>query len=182
MFFPPRGRELTRCEMTERELLATIEDAYTSFIHLDDGVEAAIAKVADCENKVSNSLIDNLLKDGESWRERLLGLVLGATRGIDQFYDSLIAGLHKSGGISIVPSCACLAVAVRDRGCVYCREMTASLDRDRWDGEIGFAMDWFHYSIGIGDAPRESIGPNYGQDYSKHLEFYTKLNHSITGT
>ena len=166
--------------MTERELLAATGDACSSFIHLHDAVQESLARISACEDRVSDSLIEHLLQDGDSWRERLLGLVLGTTRGIHQFYDSLIIGLHKTGGISIVPICAALAVAVRDCGCEYDRTMTASLDRDRWDGEIGFAMDWFHYSISIGDAPQESVGPNYGQDYSKHLDFYTRLNQAIT--
>ena len=166
--------------MNERELFVATGDAYSSFIHLHDAVDESLTRISTCAASVSDSMIDQLLQDGESWRERLLGLVLGAMRGIDQFFDSLLIGLHKTGGISIVPLSAALAVAVRDCGCEYDRTMTASLDRDRWDGEIEFALDWFHYSIGIGDAPQQSVGPNYGQDYSKHLDFYTRLNQAIT--
>ena len=84
--------------MTERELLAATGDAYSSFIHLHDAVQESLARISACADRVSDSLIDQLLQDGDSWRERLLGLVLGTTRGIDQFYDSLIIGLHKTGG------------------------------------------------------------------------------------
>jgi len=166
--------------MDERELLAVTGNAYDAFIHLRDAVDESLAKISACARRVSDSLIAQLLQEGDSWRERLLGLVLGAMRGIDRFYNSLIVSLHKTGGITIVPISAALAVAVRDCGCQYDRILTASLDRDRWDGEIGFALDWFHHSIGISDSPQESVGPNYGQDYSKHLSFYTKLNGSIT--
>lgn len=166
--------------MDERELLAVTGNAYYAFIHLREAVDKSLAKISACARRVSDSLIAKLLQDGDSWRERLLGLVLGAMRGIDQFYDSLIVSLHKTGGITIVPISAALAVAVRDCGCRYDRQMTASLDRDRWDGEIGFALDWFHYSIGIGDIPSESRGPNYGQDYTRHLIFYANLNAANT--
>lgn len=166
--------------MDERDLLTATGDAYCSLIHLREAVDESLAKISVCARRVSDSLIDQLLQNGDSWRERLLGLVFGAMRGIDQFYDSLLVSLHRTGTISIVPNFAALAVAVRDCGCRYDRQMTALLDRDRWDGEIGFALDWFHYSIGIGDIPRESRGPNYGQDYTRHLIFYANLNAAST--
>ena len=167
--------------MDERELLTRTGDAYCAFIHPREAVDESLATISACAHRVSDSSIHQLLQDGESWRERLLGLVLGAMRGIDPFYDSLIISLHKTEGISLVPISAALAVAVRDCGCKYDRKMTASLDRDRWDGEIGFALDWFHHSIGIGDIPRESHGPNYGQDYNSHLIFYANLNGTRQG-
>lgn len=162
--------------MTEAELLAETGDAYSSLIHLADGAQDAITRISACADKISNQLIHELLRDGDSWRERLLGLVIATMRGIDQFYDSLIVSLQKTGGISIVPICAALAVAVRDHSCEYNVAMTATLDRDQWDGEIGYAVDWFHHTIGIGDAPNESLGPNYGQDFATHLAFYETLN------
>jgi len=165
--------------MTDRELFAATRDAYLSFIHLQDAVDESLSKISMYSAKVSDSLIDQLLRDGDSWRERLLGLVLGAMRGLDQFYESLVISLHKTGGISIVPISAALAVAVRDCGCRYDLTKTASLDRDRWDGEVGFAIDWLHYSINMGDAPLQSVGPNYGQNFCNHLDFYTKINGTL---
>jgi hypothetical protein len=162
--------------MTEAKLFAETGDAYSSLIHLEEGVEETITRISACSDKTSNQLIHKLLRDGDSWRERLLGLALGTIRGIDQFYDSLMVSLHRSGGISIVPICAALAVAVRDRGCEYDARMTETLNRDLWDGEIGYALDWFHHAIGIGDAPEELIGPNYGQEFARHLAFYSMLN------
>jgi len=162
--------------MTEAELFADTGDAYLTLIHLEDRVEEAIARISVCADKTSNDLIHELLRNGDSWRERLLGLAIATMRGIDQFYDSLIASLHKTGGISIVPICAALAVAVRDRGCRYNAKMTATLDRNQWDGEIGYALDWFHHAIGISDSPNELIGPNHGQNFARHLAFYSTLN------
>ena len=162
--------------MTEAELFAETGDAYSSLIHLADGVEEAITRISACADKTSNRLIHELLRDGDSWRERLLGLVMATMRGVDEFYDSLIVSLHRTDGISIVPICAALAVAVRDRGCEYNVAMTATLDRDQWDGEVGYAVDWFRHTIGMCDAPKESMGPNYGQDFATHLAFYETLN------
>ena len=163
-------------EMTEAELFAETGDAYLALIHLEHGVPEAMARISGCADRISDHLIHKLLRDGDSWRERLLGLAVAMIRGIDQFYDSLVASLHRTGGISIVPICAALAVAVRDRGCKYDTAMTATLDRERWDGEVGFAVDWFHYTIGIGNVPDELTGPNYGQDFARHLDFYAMLN------
>ena len=49
--------------------------------------------------------------------------------------------------------------------------MIDSLDRDAWEGEIGFALDWLHHTTGLGSMPACKLGPNDGQDFAKHLEF-----------
>lgn len=162
--------------MTEEQLFAKTEGAYLSLIHLESGIEEATGKISACAGSVSIRLINQLLRDGDSWRERLFGLVLASMRGANQFFDSLICSLHKSGGLSIVPICAALAVAVRDSGCKYEPSMTEALDRESFDGEMGFALDWFHYTIGIGPIPKESCGPNYGQSFETQLKFYASLN------
>ena len=54
--------------------------------------------------------------------------------------------------------------------------MIDSLDRDAWDGEIGYALDWLHHTTGLGPMPACKLSPNDGQDFAKHLEFYTTLN------
>jgi hypothetical protein len=163
-------------QMTADELFAQTGGAYLSLIHLEDGVDEAVARISSCCGTSSSQLIDQLLRDGDSWRERLTGLVMASTRGIKQHYDSLICGFQQTGCISIVPMSALISVAVRDRECKYDPSMTNSLDRDAWDGEIGFALDWLHHTIGRGDAPDRRTGPNYGQDFNKQLDFYTTLN------
>jgi len=162
--------------MTANELFAETGDAYLTLVHLENGVEDDVATISSVSETCSSQLIDQLLRDGDSWRERLTGLVIASIRDIKEYYDSLLCGFQRTGGISIVPMSAAISVAVRDRECKYDPQMTESLDRDSWDGEIGFALDWLHHTIGMGDAPERTVGPNYGQEFNKHLEFYTTLN------
>lgn len=163
-------------DMTESELFTEIGDTYLTLVHLEQGVEQMITRISNCADRISDELIHELLRGVDSWREQLPGLVVATMRGVDQFYDSLIGHLHKSGQVSLVPMSAALAVAVRDRGCKYNTDMTATLDRTSWNGEVGFALDWFHYTIGISNLPDQRTGPNYGQDFSSHLDFYAMLN------
>ena len=54
--------------------------------------------------------------------------------------------------------------------------MTNTIDRNMLDGKIGFALDWLHYTNGIGTKPETENGPNYGQHFPTHLIFYARLN------
>ncbi len=161
--------------VTVEEFLAETRDSYLPLIHLVDGVEEAVATIAASEHRASRALIEELLCDGDSWRERLLGLVAASLRGVGQFYDQLIVCMYRTRGLSIVPTCAALSVAVRDHGCNYETSMTATLDRELFDGEIGFALDWLHHAIGIREMPRIMQGPNSGQVFPTHLDFYASL-------
>lgn len=115
--------------MTEGGLFAAAGDAYLYLVHLADEVDDELARIKACEPLVSNSLIRSLLIQGETWRERLLSLVLACLRGVDVFGESLVLCLESSGGISIVPTCVVLTVAVRDFGWSYNPEMTTNLNR-----------------------------------------------------
>lgn len=162
-------------EMTVEELLAATGDAYLALVHLEEGVADAIPRISACRDRVSDALIDELLCAELSWRERLLGVSLASMRGADQFFDSLVTSLYRPRGIAIVPTAAALAVAVLDLNCTYNPASTASLDRDAWDGELGFALDWLHFRIGVGNAPATALGPNFGQDFNAHFEYYRQL-------
>jgi hypothetical protein len=161
--------------VTEEELFAETGEAYLYLVHLEDDVDGELARIKACEPLVSNSLIRSLLVQGESWRERLLALVLACLRGVDVFGESLVHCLENSGGISIVPTCAVLTVAVRDFGWNYKPEMIANLNRSNWDGEFGFGLDHFHHEIGLTKRPETEYGPNFGQSFGRHLAFYTKV-------
>jgi hypothetical protein len=161
--------------MTADQLFAETGDAYLVLIHLESDVDEAVSRISLATATCPSELVDQLLRDGPSWRERLLGLVMASLQGISEHYDTALDAFHRTGGMSIVPISAALSVAIRDYGCNYTPEMTGSLDRNAWDGEIGFALDCLHHAIGIAAAPDRMLGPNYGQDFAKHLDFYTTL-------
>ncbi|EMB13464.1 hypothetical protein [Rhodopirellula europaea] len=162
--------------MKNQGLFIEIGDAYLQLVHLDAGIDEAVARIQRAAESLTTESISELLRDGDSWRERMVGLVLASHNGIQKHSQDLIAALQNTGGISIVPIYAATSIAVRDFACPYDRKISDSLDRDAWDGEIGFAIDWLHYTIGIGDTPGKAMGPNYGQDFAKHRSFYAKLS------
>jgi hypothetical protein len=155
-----------------------IGGAYTTLIHLEPGADQAVAAISRCSESCSYQLVHQLLVEGPSWRERLIGLVVASLHGLDDYSESLLHGFKRSGGIGIVPLSAALAVAIQDGGCAYTHEMTDDLDRGKWDGEVGFALDWLHHTGGMGEPPSETCGPNYGQDFPRQFDFYRKLNRS----
>jgi hypothetical protein len=167
---------MCRSEITADQFFAETGDAYLALVHLDNGVDEAVAKISGVASGSSSQLIDDLLIGGDSWRERMTGLVMASLRGIEEHYDSLIKGFLRTGGISLVPMAAAISVAVRDRNCLYDPLAIDSLDRSSWDGETGFAVGWLHHTIGIGAAPDRNRGPNHGQDFAKHRDFYATFS------
>jgi len=160
--------------MTEAELFTETAGAYLTLIHLGEGTTDAVATILACDDRVSEELIAALVT-GQSWRERLVGLVLACHRGLPRFYDDLLRGLCDIRGISTIPTAAVLSIAIADFGCAYTESMTASLDRTVFDGEVGFALDHLHHAIGKGAAPAEEKGPNFGQSFADHRAFYAGL-------
>lgn len=161
--------------MTVEELFAETGNAYNSLIHLDDGVEDAVSLISKCAPHCSQSFIAELIHAGDSWRERLPGLVLARITGLQSYGENLVRGLMEPRGTSIVPTAALLTVAVRDFGYSCEPSMLDSLDRAAWYGEIGFAIDWLHYETGIGQKPLDFSGPNFGQSFRLHFLFYSTL-------
>ena len=162
--------------MNADDIFKTTGEAYLSLIHLEDGLEESVSTITRSCANCPAGIIDELIIDGSSWRELVTGLVMASVQGVKNHYTSLLTGLENSGGISIIPISALISIAVRDFDCQYDRSMTDSLDRHAWDGEIGFALDWLHHTIGITARPDCGIGPNYGQSFTKHLQFYANLN------
>jgi hypothetical protein len=135
--------------MTAETLFDEVDGPYLALIHLEYDVDEAVARISQAGQHCQCHEIDQLLRDGSSWRQRLTGLVMASIHGIEEHYDSLLGGFQKTGGISIVPMSAAISVAVRDRDCKY--------------------------DLGMSDSPECTRGPNYGQDFAKHLNFYTTL-------
>jgi len=160
--------------MTEDEVLAHAGKAYLALIHLEGGAQEAAGVILACEGEVADAVVSGLLV-GASWRERLIGLVLACGRGLVPFCDDLLSAMRDLRGISIVPTTAALSVGIADLGYEYSPDQTSTLDRDAFDGEVGFALDHLHHVIGKGEPPAESSGPNYGQVFKDHRAFYAKL-------
>ncbi|MBE7467366.1 MAG: hypothetical protein HS116_28165 [Planctomycetes bacterium] len=162
-------------ELTEQQLLNQVQNAYLPLIHLDEGVEVATTIIVKLAPLTPDQLIRNLIATGASWRERLIGLVLATQRGIAAFADAMIVSLNDPRGISIVPTCAALAVAVKHFGYKYSPDRTSALDRSLFDGELGYALDCLHAYLGLSKSSSQDKGPNYGQEFSQHVCFYERL-------
>ncbi|PCJ56842.1 MAG: hypothetical protein COA79_17970 [Planctomycetota bacterium] len=160
---------------SEDEIFNLIGDAYLSLIHLGDGVDEDANKILNLSSGVDNNVISKLLC-GQSWRERLVGLVLATDRGPDQFFKSLTESLFDIRGISIIPTCAVMSIAVTSFGFKYKPNVLSDLDRSIFDGELGTAIDHFHFAIGDGKEPSITHGENYGQEFENHKAFYLKLS------
>ena len=92
------------------------------------------------------------------------------------FTEAMLQSLRDPRGISIVPACAALAVLAR-RGIFGMSQSFADMfDRTAFDGEVGWAVDKaMHYAgLRAGDVPGR--GPNYGQNFEDHIEFYSSIH------
>ena len=161
--------------MTEQQLLDKVGDAYLPLIHLGEGLDDATAAIIATASDASDNLIWDLIAAGDSWRERLIGLVLACHRGIATFGDAMLTSLGNPRGISIVPTCAALVVAVRQEGYEYHQDQTAGLDRSSFDGEVGYALVNLHAFLGLCGQRGGGAGPNYGQLFTAHVSFYERL-------
>ncbi|MDF1660707.1 MAG: hypothetical protein P1V97_02990 [Planctomycetota bacterium] len=161
-------------EMTGAEFYGYTKIAYLSFIHLHDVTES-LNLILDCVPRVSDILIREMLL-GSSWRERLYGLVLAGLRDYPPFFSEMHMSLRDVRGLSTVPTAAALSVAITDFDCPYDPAMTMTIGREILDGELGFALDQLHFSIGIGPKPELSKGPNDGQSFDQHRSFYRYLS------
>lgn len=162
--------------ITEQELFSKTGTSYSCLIHLENiGSEDTIASILSCEPLVSDQLIHDLISAGNSWRERLVGLTLACKRDVNCFADSMFLSLHDARGISIIPTFAVLSIAVRYFSNGYSLKQTETLDRSKFDGELGYALDCFHSYIGRSTKPIAGSGPNYGQQFLDHVEFYKQL-------
>ena len=90
----------------------------------------------------------------------------------EKHVDEMLNSLYDVRGISIVPTCAALAVLARHA--LFDAEQLASgtFDRSVFDGEVGWAIDQ-----AIRYAETQSVsacerGPNYGQSFVHQVELY----------
>jgi hypothetical protein len=138
--------------------------------HIDSLIAIAPAVPAD---------VVTFMLAGASWRERLLGLCIAMTQSRQpaQYVDSMIQSLRDPRCLSTVPTCAALALLAR-RGVFAMTESFADgIDRTPFCGEVGWGIDKaLHFArVRSEDAAGES-GPNDGQDFEQHVQFYDSLH------
>jgi hypothetical protein len=160
--------------MTADEVFERTGQAYLCLIHpvtRDDAYRREIAPVVALSRSVPDALVSSLIV-GASWRERLLGLLLAMSKRPEGFVDDMLASLRDVRGISIVPTCAALAVLGRrglfDAG----RLLSGTFDRTVLDGEVGWALDHaMRYATGQ-SVNADERGGNYGQFFAHQVEQY----------
>jgi hypothetical protein len=160
--------------MNEDEIFEQTKDAYLCLIHpdwRDDRYRREIAPVIALAPSVPDEIVAGMIT-GASWRERLLGLCMAMSKRPEIFTEAMLQSLRDVRGISIVPTCAALAVLTR-RGIYGMPASFADMfDRKVFDGEIGWATDKAMHFAGLRTEDVPGNGPNYGQIFDDHVEVY----------
>ncbi len=159
--------------INEKELLKKVSSKYLSLIHLSFQ-DNEVIELINISKLLNNKLIQSLIVENFSWRERLLGLFFACSKDVKIFYNPLIQSLQNVKGITIIPTFAVLAICI-NRGSLYNFSMVKDCNRNSFDGEVGFAMDKMHYYTGLSATNLVRKGPNYGQDFEQHYKFYEKI-------
>ena len=120
---------------------------------------------------VSQELVSRMIV-GASWRERLLGLPLAMAKHPETFIAEMLESLRDVRGISIVPTCAALAVLARHDLFDPGRLSSGNFVRSFFDGEVGWAIDQAIQYAKTHSVSASARGPNYGQFFAHQVEVY----------
>ena len=160
--------------MSVDEVFSKTGDTYLRLIHpvrRDEDFRQAIAPVVALARSVPDELFSSMIV-GPSWRERLLGLSLAMAKSPTVFTTAMVRSLHDVRGISIVPTCAALAVLARRGLLDIVQSFAGTFDRAAFDGEVGWAMDKaLHFASGQ-PAPTNGRGPNQGQFFEHQVQVF----------
>ena len=161
--------------MSEEDIFQRTGDAYLHLIHpvrSENRYRLDVAPVLAIAGSVPDDLISNLI-GGPSWRERLLGLCIGMHRRPNPFVQPMLRSLADPRGISIVPTCAALAVLAKCGSYAMPESFAGMFNRAVFDGEIGWAAQKALSLVGLRTGSILGRGPNYGQVFEDHLEVYS---------
>ena len=161
--------------MSEDDVFEQTNGAYLCLIHpvrRDDTYRQEIAPVLALAPSVPDELVASMIA-GASWRERLLGLCMAMTKQPAAFIEPMLQSLRDPRGISIVPTCAALAVLARRGIFAMSQSFAQMFDRQVFDGEIGWATDKALHFAGLRADEVPGRGPNYGQIFDDHVEVYS---------
>ena len=164
--------------MNEDEVFAKTAGSYRCLIHPvmeKNTYRLEIAPLTAFSPLVPDELISNMIT-GASWRERLLGLCLAMAKNPGAFTDAMLRSLQDARGVSIVPTCAALAILAR-RDLFDMRVLLAAdIHRSAFDGEVGWAIDQALQSADKQSKELQGRGPHYGQVFENHPFFKSLLN------
>ncbi|MBA4146610.1 MAG: hypothetical protein H0X66_00735 [Verrucomicrobia bacterium] len=164
--------------MTEDDIFEQTKGAYLCLIHpkrSGDLYRQEIAPVIALAPSVSDELVASMIT-GASWRERLLGICTAMAKRPAGFIEPMLQSLRDPRGISIVPTCAALAVLAQRSIFLMPQSFSESFDRQVFDGEIGWATDKAMHFAGLRADDVLGRGPNYGQIFDDHIEVYSWIH------
>jgi hypothetical protein len=163
--------------MTIDDVFAKTGGAYLALIHPDLNQEvsrAEIAKVIGLASAVSDETVVSLIV-GTSWRERLVGLCLALSKEPGRFIQAMLDSMRDPRGLSIVPTCAALAVLAREGIFPMGLSFGEDFSNEIFDGEFGWALQKAKYFAGLLPGDVHGAGPNQGQVFETHFEFYRSI-------
>jgi hypothetical protein len=173
---PLRGSALGKIvsAMSEADIFDLTKSAYLCLIHpvlRDDTYRQEIAPVIGLAPSVPDELIASMIT-GAGWRERLLGISLGMAKRPASFAQPMLQSLRDPRGISVVPTCAALAVLARSGIFAMTQTFSEMFNRQVFDGEIGWATDKAMHFAGLRADDVSGRGPNYRQVFDDHIQVY----------
>lgn len=163
--------------MSEEEIFDKTKGAYLCLIHPkmpDCTYQREIASVVELAPAAPDELVAAMIT-GASWRERLLGLCMAMAKRTGTFSEPMLQSLRDPRGISIVPTCAALAVLVKQGKYAMEASFPEKFDRQVFDGEISWAANKALHFVGLRAEDVPGRGPNYGQIFDDHIQVYSWL-------
>jgi len=167
--------------MTQSDIFKQTKGAYWGLMRpARDGGELSkdIDSLIALAPVVPTDVVTSMLAGG-SWRERLLGLCIAMTQREQpaEYVDSMIQSLRDPRCLSSVPTCAALALLARRGVFTMTESFGDSIDRTPFHSEVGWSIEKaLHYAgVRSEDAPGDG-GPNDGQIFEAHVEFYDSLH------
>ena len=163
--------------MNEDDIFDQTGGAYLCLMHpgrFEDDCQYWIDRLSALGPSVPDDLVAGLIA-GASWRERLIGLYLAASRAPHAFVQPALESLSSPRGISLVPACAFLAVLTRKGVYRMTPEFGRQFDRDAFAGELGWAVDKALHYAGLKEIDAAGKSPNRGQCFEDHAALYCRL-------
>jgi hypothetical protein len=157
------------------DVLDRVGDLYLALIHADKSTMLVVQPLLELVSELKPGLALTMIWRGESWRERLVGLVLVARESPEAIADAILTSLRDPRGFAITASCAALAsLANHIDVSALLEDHLAHFDLSAFDGEVGWALDRMRAT-----AARQSLdsskSPNGGQSFANHFDFYSAL-------
>jgi hypothetical protein len=164
--------------MSADEIFDQTKGAYLRLIHpvwRDDACRQEIAPVIALAPSVSDEVVASMITS-RFWRERLLGLCLAMAKQPAPFVEPMLQSLRDPRGISIVPTCAALALLAWRGVYAMTPAFSEMFDRQVFDGEMAWATDKALHFAGLRANDIPGTGPNYGQNFDDHIQFYCSIS------